>query len=83
MPKISGISDQYQFYFFSNELSGGQREPVHVHIRKDNNQAKCWIDGSIAYNKGFKLKELQHIQRLVASNKSRIEEVWNEHFGEQ
>ena len=83
MPKITGISDQYQFHFFSNESSGGQHEPIHVHIRKDKNKAKFWLDGNVSYNKGFSLKELQHIQKLIETNKSRIEEVWNEHFGEQ
>ena len=83
MPKITGISDQYQFLFFSNELSGGQHEPIHVHIRKDNNKAKFWLDGSLAYNNGFSIKELHYIHRLIVNNKPRIEEVWNEHFGEQ
>jgi len=83
MPKITGISDQYQFHFFSNEVSGGQHEPVHVHIRKDSNKAKFWLDGSIAYNKGFGSRELQLLQKMVVTHKSRIEEVWNEHFGEQ
>ena len=83
MPKIIGISDQYQFHFFSNEVSGGQHEPIHVYIRKDSNKAKFWLDGSIAYNKRFGSRELQHLQKLVVNNKSRIEEVWNEHFGEQ
>ena len=58
-------------------------EPVYMHIRKDSNKAKFWLDGSIAYNKGFGSKELQNLQKLVVTNKSRIEEVWNEHFGEQ
>jgi len=83
MPKITGISDQYQFHFFSNEGSGGQREPIHVHIRRDSNKAKFWLDGSIAYNKGLSSRELQYLQQLVVKNKSRIEEVWNEHFSEQ
>ena len=83
MPKITGISDQYQFHFFSNELSGGQHEPIHVHIRKDMNKDKFWLDGTIAYNNGFSVKELQKIKKLIVTNKPRIEEVWNEHFGEQ
>ena len=82
MPRINGISDQYQFYFFSNELSGGKQEPVHVHVRKDHSTAKIWLDGNVYYNKGFSPIELQHIQKLVSTNKSRIEEVWNEHFGD-
>jgi hypothetical protein len=40
MPKITGISDQYQFHFFSIEGSGGQHEPIHVHIRRDSNKAR-------------------------------------------
>jgi hypothetical protein len=58
-------------------------KPIHVHICKDSNKAKFWLDGTIAYNKGFCSRELQHLQKLVLNNKSRIEEVWNEHFGKQ
>jgi hypothetical protein len=83
MPKITGISDQYQFHFFSNEGSGGQHEPIHVHICRDSNKAKFWLDGSIAYNRGFASRELQHLQKLVVNNKARIEEVWHEHFSNQ
>ncbi|MFZ4524128.1 MAG: DUF4160 domain-containing protein [Chlorobium sp.] len=54
-----------------------------MHIRRDSNKAKFWLDGSIAYNRGFSSRELQHLQQLVVKNKSRIEEVWNEHFSEQ
>ena len=50
------------------------------------NQFKCifakivikqnfWLDCTIAYNKGFGSRELQHLQKLVLNNKSRIEEV--------
>ena len=52
-------------------------------LAKISNKAKFWLDGSIAYNKGFGSRELQLLQKMVVTHKSRIEEVWNEHFGEQ
>ena len=32
--------DGFRFFFFSNE--GDPREPVHVHVRKSDGEAKLW-----------------------------------------
>ena len=37
--------DGYKFFFFSNE--GDPREPIHIHVRKDGNLAKFWIEPSV------------------------------------
>jgi len=43
----------YRFFFFSNE--GDPLEPIHIHVRKDTNLAKYWIepDAELADSYGF------------------------------
>lgn len=50
----------YRFYFYS----GDQHEPVHIHIRKGNAEAKFWLEPvslAIAYN--FADNELGKIEK--------------------
>jgi hypothetical protein len=32
----------FRFFFYSNE--GSPREPVHIHVEKDNVEAKFWLN---------------------------------------
>ena len=52
MPKIFEWSG-YRFHFYADE--GDPREPIHVHVRKDRDNAKSWIQPRVllAYNRGF------------------------------
>lgn len=79
MPKVFE-KNGYKFFFFSNE--GDPLEPIHIHIRKDGNLAKFWIEPevSLGKNHGFSAKELNWIFEMVESNKYKIEEKWNEYF---
>jgi len=44
----------YRFYFFSNEGS----EPAHIHIDKDENTIKFWLEPvSVVRNIGFPRRE--------------------------
>jgi hypothetical protein len=71
----------YRFHFFSNE--GDPREPVHVHVNRDTDDAKFWLhpEVSLAYNYGFKARELSQLAAVVEEKRAEIEEAWNEHFG--
>jgi len=40
MPRVLGIEGPYWFYFYSFDCG----EPMHVHVRRDNHEAKFWID---------------------------------------
>ena len=70
----------YRFFFFSNERI--PREPVHIHVRKDNCLAKVWIvpEVKLVYNYGFSSNELKEIVSTVSKNKDLIERSWNEYF---
>ena len=70
----------YRFHFFSNE--GNPREPVHVHMTKDDIDAKLWLYPvvEIAYNHGFDARTQKWIVSVVEARKEEIAEVWHDFF---
>lgn len=70
----------FRFFFYSNE--GVPREQTHVHVEKDDTEAKFWLVPEIrlAYNDGFDARTLRELIEIVESNKDRIERAWNEFF---
>lgn len=79
MPKIFETSG-YKFFFFSNE--GSPLEPCHIHVRKNGNLAKFWINEKaiLANNIGFSSVELKEIQKILDGRLVLIKEAWNEFF---
>ncbi len=71
----------FKFHFYSNE--GTPREPVHIHIERDDIEAKFWLYPSIcvAYNDGYSTRTLRELMEVVEANKDRILRSWNGHFG--
>jgi hypothetical protein len=68
----------YRFHFYSHEPN----EPPHVHVDRDDNTAKFWLDPvSLAYNWGFNAKELHKIQRIVEERRDEFLDAWNDYFG--
>jgi hypothetical protein len=71
-------SGPYRFYFYSHEPN----EPPHVHIDRDDQSCKFWIQNvGLARNLGFSAKELRDLERLVIDNQQRLLEAWHECFG--
>ncbi len=67
----------YRFYFYSRDLA----EPIHIHIVRDDNEAKFWLDPvRLAANHGFSAKELRKIEKLIHQNDDTIRRKWNEHL---
>ena len=79
MPTIF-IKDGFRFFFYSNE--GTPREPVHVHVEKDANEAKFWMKpvARVAYNDGYDARTLRELLVVVEANRDRIERAWDEFF---
>ena len=71
----------FKFFFYSNE--GTPREPIHVHVEKDDVEAKFWLlpEVRVAYNDGFDARSLRLLAGIVEANRDRIERSWNEYFG--
>ncbi len=70
----------HRFFFFSNE--GEPREPLHVHVRSGEGEAKFWLKPAVqlAGSEGYDPRTLRELARVVADNADLIERTWNEHF---
>jgi hypothetical protein len=67
----------YRFFFYSDE----GKEPIHIHIERDDQVAKFWVlPVSVADSGGFTSKELGKIQSLVIQHREIIINRWHEHF---
>jgi hypothetical protein len=78
MPKVSKIPGPYWFFFYSFDCS----EPIHVHVRRDDAEAKFWLQPvALAWNRGFAARELNESRRVIVEHERTISEAWNEHCG--
>ena len=70
----------FKFFFYSNE--GAPREPLHVHVEKDDVEAKFWLKPEVhlAYNDGYDARTLRGLMEVVEANKEKIQRAWNEFF---
>ena len=74
MPTILRIG---AFRFFSNELG----EPPHIHIQRDTQKAKFWLDPvRLSASIRFTPKELRQLEKHVKDNKTMLLEAWHEYF---
>jgi len=55
---------------------------MHIHVFKDNNEAKYWLEPEISleYNYGFKTKELKKIALIVTKNEEEFKQRYREHI---
>jgi hypothetical protein len=76
MPVVLRVGP-YTFLFFSNESN----EPPHIHVERDENIAKFWLDPiRNASNHGFRNHELNVILNLVKENRDLFLERWYAYF---
>ena len=74
MPVILRIRG-YRFWFYEADLS----EPPHVHVGKEDREAKYWIDPiSLARPGRFREHELSEIERILATHREDILAAWRE-----
>jgi hypothetical protein len=73
-------SGPYRFYFYSHEPN----EPPHVHVDRDRDSAKFWLDPlGLARNLGFSSHELRTVERIIRENQQELAEAWDDRFGNQ
>ena len=71
-------SGPYRFFFYAGD--GG--EPPHVHVERDDSEAKFWLDPvRLERSHGFRRKELNRIEALVEEHQQQLRESWHEFFG--
>ncbi len=67
----------YRFFFYV----GDRDELPHVHVERDNCEAKFWLDPvRLARSHGFAANEINRIEKLILENHERLLDSWNEFF---
>ncbi|MCB9134938.1 MAG: DUF4160 domain-containing protein [Anaerolineales bacterium] len=76
MPTIKFIGP-YRFFFYS----GDRGEPPHVHVEREDDKAKFWLQPVRLQNSGgFSRYEIRRIQEIIEENQVEFLEKWNEYF---
>lgn len=76
MPTILRIG-AYRFFFYS----GDKDEPPHVHVQKDDNIAKFWLEPvRIHHSGGFNRRDMVKIHAMVLEHRIEFLEAWYDYF---
>lgn len=72
-------SGPYRFFFYSAD----REEPRHVHVERDEREAKFWLDpvrleGSTAFARA----ELSRVERLVVQHADVLRRAWDDFFAD-
>ena len=77
MPTILRVVP-YRIFFYA----GDRDEPIHVHVEREDNIAKFWIEPvRLQRSGGFRRPEIIRIAKIIEENRTEIVEAWHEYFG--
>lgn len=77
MPTVLRVGP-YRFFFYAGD--GG--EPPHVHVERDDCEAKFWLDPvRLERSRGFRRNEVNRTRELIEEHREQLLEGWNEFFG--
>jgi len=69
----------YRFFFYA----GDRIEPPHVHVERDVNKAKLWLDPvRLQGSGGFSSNEINRIIRIVEEHRERLMTSWDDYFND-
>ena len=72
-------SSGYRFFFYA----GDGNEPPHIHVAREGNSAKFWLDPvCLSSSGGFNRNAIHQIQRLVEENQELFLRSWNDYFSD-
>ncbi len=72
-------SEPYRFFFYS----GDRTEPLHVHVERDDHEAKLWLEPvRLQRSSGFSRTEINRIIRIVEENREQLTASWDNYFNE-
>ena len=75
MPVVLRVNG-YKFFFYQADVAN---EPPHVHVTKDGNEAKFWLDPVRVAREGrFRKNELRDIERIINDNLEFLLNAWKE-----
>lgn len=77
MPTILKVG-AYRFFFYA----GDREEPAHIHVVRDENIAKFWLEPiRLQGSGGFSRVEITKIRKIINEHHSKLLEAWHEYFG--
>lgn len=69
----------FRFFFYMAD----RYEPPHVHVQRDDNAAKIWLDPlEFAFVDGFRPHERKKMLRITEQHLSEFLSAWHRKFGE-
>ncbi|CAN5193972.1 DUF4160 domain-containing protein [soil metagenome] len=69
----------YRFFFYA----GDRAEPPDVHVEREKNRAKLWLDPvRLQESGGFSRAEINRISAVVEENRALLLQAWNEFFND-
>jgi hypothetical protein len=75
MPVILRVRG-FKFFFYQADVAN---EPPHVHVTKEGNEAKFWLDPvRIARAGRFRKSDLRDIERIIQDNVEFLLKAWEE-----
>lgn len=78
MPAVLRVGP-YRFFFYASDRD----EPPHIHVERDDNVAKFWLDPvRLQSSGGFSRVEINRIAKIVTDHLTELTEAWNEYFGD-
>jgi hypothetical protein len=67
----------YRIFFYA----GDRLEPPHVHVERESDRAKVWLDPvRLQESGGFRRSEIARILDLVRAHEAQFLRAWNEYF---
>jgi hypothetical protein len=76
LPTVSR-SGPYRFFFYSAD----GEEPPHVHVERDDSEAKFWLNPVLLERScGFGRTELHRIEAMVGAESDTLLRAWHEYF---
>jgi len=73
MPVVLRVNG-YKFFFYEADVAN---EPPHVHIVKDGNEGKFWLDTvKVAREGRFRQNDLRDIERILKDNLEFLLRAW-------
>ncbi|MBI3165487.1 MAG: DUF4160 domain-containing protein [Anaerolineales bacterium] len=75
MPVVLRVAG-YKFFFYQADVAN---EPPHVHVSKEENEAKFWLEPvRIAREGRFRKSDLRDIERIIEDNLEFLLKAWKE-----
>ncbi|MEW6220723.1 MAG: DUF4160 domain-containing protein [Thermodesulfobacteriota bacterium] len=69
----------YRFFFYA----GDRNDPLHVHVERDENVAKYWLDPVRLHSSGgFARMELVRIERIIKTHQDELKRAWYGYHGD-